>query len=241
MAPAKSKMFPRGGQLVSQGQKTSRVMTKVKKQQGKKNDLFAEKRVFKESITPALREKFKGRMKQQKEKEEMPQMVKENLNQVDLDAAMNEDDELPKYPINVTPKLIKPGTVALVAIRTVDQYGLCCNFPGGHTAYIRAQNISPQIEATCSSSTNNRLVCNESDLSEMYKPGEVVTAQVVYVNKRHKIDLTMRPEAVNGHLTKFGIGMRVQGIVSSIEDEGVIVDLGRGETSKGFISKGIRF
>ena len=59
MAPAK--MFPRGGQLVSTGQKTKRVMSKVKKQQGKKNDLFAEKRVFKEQITPALREKFKGR------------------------------------------------------------------------------------------------------------------------------------------------------------------------------------
>ena len=59
MAPAK-KLFPRGGQLVSQGQKTKKMMQKVKKQQGKKADLFAEKRVFKESITPALREKFKG-------------------------------------------------------------------------------------------------------------------------------------------------------------------------------------
>ena len=72
----------------------------------------------------------------------------------------------------------------------------------------------------------------------MYKPGEVITAQVVYVNKRHKIDLTLRPEVLNAHLGKFQTGNRVQGIISSIEDEGIIVDLGRGETSKGFIAKG---
>merc|ERR1711892_1292306 len=125
----------------------------------------------------------------------------------------------------------------MVAIRTVDQFGLACAFPGGHTAYIRAQNISPQVEATCSAASNNRFVC-ETDLSQMYKPGEVITAQVVYVNKRHKIDLTLRPEVLNAHSGKFQTGNRVQGIISSIEDEGIIVDLGRGETSKGFIAKG---
>ena len=60
MAPTKKKMFPRGGQLVSSSQKKSKLMQKVKKQQGKKPDLFSEKRVFKESITKELKEKFKG-------------------------------------------------------------------------------------------------------------------------------------------------------------------------------------
>ena len=47
----------------------------------------------------------------------MPQMVKENLGQVDIDAT-DDTDDLPKFPINVTPKMIKSGTVAMVAIRT---------------------------------------------------------------------------------------------------------------------------
>ena len=59
----------------------------------------------------------------------MPQVVRENLGDVDLDTK-NEEDDLPRFPLNVTPKMIKPGNLALVAIRSVDEYGLTCNYPG---------------------------------------------------------------------------------------------------------------
>ena len=47
------KVFPRGGQVVSKSQKDGKIMKKVKTQQGKKNDIFSEKRVFKSAITKA--------------------------------------------------------------------------------------------------------------------------------------------------------------------------------------------
>ena len=77
MAPTK-KLFPRGSQLVSQGQKTK-----------KQHD------------------------------EEMPQVVRENLGDVDLDTK-NDEEDLPKFPLNVTSKMIKPVDLTMVATRSVD-------------------------------------------------------------------------------------------------------------------------
>ena len=47
----------------------------------------------------------------------------------------------------------------------------------------------------------------------------------------------MKPEVVNSRLKTFTVGDTLQGEVSSIEDEGIIVDLGRGEESRGFLPK----
>ena len=74
----------------------------------------------------------------------MPQVVRENLGDVDLDTK-NEEDDLPRFPLNVTPKMIKPGNLALVAIRSVDEYGLTCNYPGMGSSislYILSSSIS---------------------------------------------------------------------------------------------------
>ena len=47
----------------------------------------------------------------------------------------------------------------------------------------------------------------------------------------------MKPEVVNSRLKTFTVGDTLQGEISSIEDEGIIVDLGRGEESRGFLPK----
>ena len=179
MAPTKKKMFPRGGQLVSSSQKKSKLMQKVKKQQGKKPDLFSEKRVFKESITKELKEKFKGH-KKAKVDAEMPQVVRENLADVDMDA--KDEDDLPKFPVNITPKIVQKETLALVAIRTVDQYGIACSFPGGNTAYIQAINISEHVAQSVDQTHRNKAGRGGKpagvDLQAMYAPGDLITVWV---------------------------------------------------------------
>ena len=63
----------------------------------------------------------------------MPQVVRKILGDVDLDTK-NDEDDLPKFPLNVAPKMFKPGNLAMVAIKSVAEYGLTCNYPGngGH-------------------------------------------------------------------------------------------------------------
>ena len=76
------KMFPRGGNVVSKGQKNKKIMDKVKKQQGKKADLFSEKRVFKGMVTKELKEKFKDHKKAKTD--HLPEVAKQNMNEVPL-------------------------------------------------------------------------------------------------------------------------------------------------------------
>ena len=54
MAPVdKKKLFPRGGTLVSKSQKNKKMMKKVRKQAGKKPDLFGERKIKKIGVKAA--------------------------------------------------------------------------------------------------------------------------------------------------------------------------------------------
>ena len=81
------KVFPRGGNVVSKGQKNKKMMDKVKKQQGKKADLFSEKRVFKGMITKELKEKFKDHKKAKTD--HLPEVAKQNMNEIPLGKLRN--------------------------------------------------------------------------------------------------------------------------------------------------------
>ena len=84
------KMFPRGGNVVSKGQKNKKIMDKVKKQQGKKADLFSEKRVFKGMVTKELKEKFKDHKKAKIDY--LPEVAKQNMNEIPLGKLRNFTD-----------------------------------------------------------------------------------------------------------------------------------------------------
>ena len=58
---------------------------------------------------------------------------------------------------------------------------------------------------------------------------------VTFVNKRLKVDLSLAPEVVNKNMPTILQGHYIQGTIASLEDQGYIVDLGKGKTSRGFL------
>jgi len=67
------KLFPRGGTILSKSQKDKKMMKKVRKQVGKKPDLFGEKKVKKVFV-----KNFKN--KKSKNDEELPEVAQDAEN-----------------------------------------------------------------------------------------------------------------------------------------------------------------
>ena len=122
---------------------------------------------------------------------------------------------MPKFPLCLKPKNISEGSLALVTISKIGDEELEVSFPGGNTGII-------QIE---SKSLN--------DLESTYSIGETLLASVLEIN-RFKVIMTIDQKIVNKAMTKFQPNTIVQGQISSVEDEGYIIDVGRGEKTKGF-------
>ena len=119
---------------------------------------------------------------------------------------------MPKFPLCLKPKNITEGSLALVTISKIGEEELEVSFPGGNSGII-------QIEST--------------DLENIYSVGETLLASVLEIN-RFKVIMTIDQKIVNKTMTKFQPNTLVQGQISSVEDEGYIIDVGRGEKTKGF-------
>lgn len=128
---------------------------------------------------------------------------------------------------------------------------LIVSLPNSLTGHVPITNISSQLTSILESQNDDsdeEMEDSEDsksntlpNLSDLFQVGQFIKTTVVSTTspfggaaeKRH-VELTVDPSQVNADLNKedFAPGMAVQGSVSSIEDHGLIIDLGVSSSAK---------
>ncbi|KAK9376758.1 uncharacterized protein V1513DRAFT_438046 [Lipomyces chichibuensis] len=165
----------------------------------------------------------------------------------------------------LTFKKLVPGTLVLGQISQINAYDIALSMPNNLTGYIPITNISEQIstkldaieqdseDVPAASDEENangdisKKEINEDqipDLKSLFRVGQWLRAIVTErqsgagdkARKKH-IELSVKPEAVNSFIDREDLtkGMSLQASIKSLEDHGVILDVGLPEFS-GFMS-----
>ena len=118
---------------------------------------------------------------------------------------MEEDEELPKFAINITSKIVGRSVKAFCFIRSIDEMGIAVSYPGGTTGYIKVDQISSKINEDLKSGT-------EVDLNDYYQVGESLITSLSAKRKKNKLHLSIRPEYINQHVRvdQFKKGQNIQ-------------------------------
>merc|ERR1712228_1026405 len=119
-APRDKKLFPRGGSILSKSQKDKKMMKKVRKQVGKKPDLFGEKKVKKVFVKKNKKSKS----------EELPKVAND-----DNVSDFEDEDEIPKTAFYISSKTLSRGVKSFCFIRSIDEMGMAVSYPNGITGY----------------------------------------------------------------------------------------------------------
>ncbi|KAK9361864.1 hypothetical protein V1504DRAFT_432440 [Lipomyces starkeyi] len=165
----------------------------------------------------------------------------------------------------LTFKKLVPGTLVLGQISQINAYDIALSMPNNLTGYIPITNISEQIstkldaieqdsdDVPAASDEQNedgdisKKEINEDqipDLKALFRVGQWLRAIVTErqsgtgdKGRKKHIELSVKPEAVNSFIDREDLtkGMSLQASIKSLEDHGVILDVGLPELS-GFIS-----
>ena len=150
-------------------------------------------------------------------------------------------------------KRLAPGTIVLGQVAQINQYDVALSLPNNLTGYVPVTSISDQLTTRVEDimekgdESDDNFENNDLDLKKYFSIGQylrayVVTTEKATVNgaksKRH-IELAFKPRQSNQGLKKADlvINSMVQASVKSLEDHGLIMDLGmEDESVKGFMS-----
>ncbi|KAK9431989.1 hypothetical protein V1505DRAFT_366924 [Lipomyces doorenjongii] len=165
----------------------------------------------------------------------------------------------------LTFKKLVPGTLVLGQISQINAYDIALSMPNNLTGYIPITNISEQIstkldaieqdsdDVPAASDEDNedgdisKKEINEDqipDLKTLFRVGQWLRAIVTErqsgtgdKGRKKHIELSVKPEAVNSFIDREDLtkGMSLQASIKSLQDHGVILDVGLPEFS-GFIS-----
>ncbi len=145
-----------------------------------------------------------------------------------------------------------PGSLVLGQISQINRYDLALNLPNNLTGYVSptsiSDNLTKQIEALAANEeADEHDAETEIDLKKFFSIGQYLRAYVTSTQeeastgakgKRH-IELSINPREANSGLKKadYVTNSMVQASVLSVEDHGLIMDLGTGDAGfRGFMS-----
>ncbi len=145
-----------------------------------------------------------------------------------------------------------PGSLVLGQISQISRYDLALNLPNNLTGYVSltsiSDNLTKQIEALAANEeADEQDAETEIDLKKFFSIGQYLRAYVTSTQeeastgakgKRH-IELSINPREANSGLKKadYVTNSMVQASVLSVEDHGLIMDLGTGDAGfRGFMS-----
>ena len=145
-----------------------------------------------------------------------------------------------------------PGSLVLGQISQINRYDLALNLPNNLTGYVSLTSISDKltkrIEALAADEdADEQDADTKVDLKKLFSVGQYLRAYVASTQeeastgakgKRH-IELSINPREANSGLTKtdYVTNSLVQASVLSVEDHGLIMDLGTTDASfRGFMS-----
>lgn len=155
------------------------------------------------------------------------------------------DDNLTIQPFNFQ-KLL-PGSFVLGQIQRVTTLEIVLALPNNLVGYIPATNVCKSIldkieSANADDSDNEDNDADDVDLTKLFVPGQWLRCEVMEQERsantqKIRLELSIDPQNVNRTIEMDDIkeGACVQGSIKSVEDHGVIVDLGVDSVS-GFIS-----
>lgn len=149
-------------------------------------------------------------------------------------------------------KRLVPGSLVLGQISQINRYDLALSLPNNLTGYVSLTSISDKltkrIEALAADEdADEQDADTKVDLKKLFSVGQYLRAYVTSTQeeastgakgKRH-IELSINPREANSGLTKadYVTNSLVQASVLSVEDHGLIMDLGTGEANfRGFMS-----
>ncbi|KAL8968017.1 MAG: hypothetical protein Q9183_002658, partial [Haloplaca sp. 2 TL-2023] len=151
-------------------------------------------------------------------------------------------------------KRLSPGTIVLGQVAQINQYDVALSLPNNLTGYVPMTSISDQLTTRVEDlmekgeeSDDDHSENDDLDLKRYFSIGQYLRAYVVTTekpsvngakSKRH-IELALKPRQSNQGLKKADlvINSTVQASVRSVEDHGLIMDLGmEDESVKGFMS-----
>lgn len=143
------------------------------------------------------------------------------------------------------------GSLVLAQIIEVNEVDLVLSIANNIIGFVPIVNISPKITSKLESQTGKDDESDEEDgdeddadlpqLQGMFKVGQWVRAVVVdngKQNNKKRLELSIEPRLVNEPIEDedYAAGQTIQGAVESVEDHGVVIDVGH-DSLTGFISK----
>ena len=151
-------------------------------------------------------------------------------------------------------KRLVPGSLVLGQVSQINRYDIGLSLPNNLTGYVPLTSISDTITKRVQASLEDETDAGDEeeiekaiDLASLFSIGQYLRARVTSTNedtvvgskgKRH-ITLSIEPRQANSGLSKSDLVSNsvVQAVVLSVEDHGVIMDLGLEDASvRGFIS-----
>ncbi|ANB11217.1 Rrp5p [Sugiyamaella lignohabitans] len=141
------------------------------------------------------------------------------------------------------------GSVVLGQVVQINTLDIALSLPNNLLGYVPITNISAKLSERISKAEDDDESGSEDEdnedsdlpqLSQLFKVGQWLRALVVEnekVNNKKRIELSIDPLQVNEEIETDDLvaGIAVQGSVQSVEDHGIIVDIGRDDVS-GFLS-----
>lgn len=142
-----------------------------------------------------------------------------------------------------------PGSLVLGLIVEINRYDMVVSLANNLLGYVSITRISNKLtkllengvaESDSEDERDEESMDSAISLHALFQVGQWVRAVVVETDgdKKKHIDLTIDPKIVNEQIQDDDLipGVSVQASVTSVEDHGVILDIGKDERS-GFISK----
>ncbi|KAI4197457.1 MAG: hypothetical protein LQ350_005896 [Teloschistes chrysophthalmus] len=146
-----------------------------------------------------------------------------------------------------------PGTLVLGQVSQINQYDIAMSLPNNLTGYIPITSISDRLTGIVEKKVedqeddNGEAENKDIDLNTHFHIGQYLRACVISTEKeaasgskgKRHIELSINPRRANAGLREsdFIVDSMVQASVKSVEDHGLIMDLGvEGHTIKGFMS-----
>ncbi|EPX71929.1 U3 snoRNP-associated protein Rrp5 [Schizosaccharomyces octosporus yFS286] len=211
---------------------------------------------YKEAVTEAKQEALMGADETDvtKTSNKPSKKKKKNITK----AASSKEDDFSSVPIeSLKYKNLIPGALLLGQISQINTLDLAVSLPNGLTGYVPITSISEKLSQRlenlddAATDADNEAVehldefNNFPDLIDLYHVGQYVRVCVTKLgsdepknNKKH-VELSMRPQDVNGPTDEpnnFIDGSTIQAAVSSVEDHGIVFDVGL-KNFTGFLSK----
>lgn len=145
-----------------------------------------------------------------------------------------------------------PGSLILGQISQINRYDLALSLPNNLTGYVSLTSISDRLTKRIEALAANEEEADDQDvdtinLEKVFSVGQYLRAYVTSTQeeastgakgKRH-IELSINPREANSGLSKadYVINSMVQASIASVEDHGLIMDLGTGDAGfRGFMS-----